>query len=112
MDKKPNTSRPKRPQSNPDLTRLIREIKRLNESVTRIEQRLDKIEENQQDQFPKTIVRDIKETHDRVFKEAISNAREHKEILGTLAQLQTEKKDTEQSQPLHSQIREDVPESL
>ena len=87
MDKNPNTPRPKRPQSNPDMTRLIREIRRLNDSVLRIEQRLDKIEENQQEQISKNVIRDIKETHDRVFKEAISNAREHKEILGNLAQI-------------------------
>jgi len=111
MDKKPNTSRPKRPQSNSDFTRLIREIKRLNESVTRIEQRLDKIQENQQDPLPKTVIRDIKETHDRVFKEAISNAREHKEILGILAQLGKEQQDAEQSKSIPSQTREDIPES-
>ncbi len=111
MDKKPNTSRPKRPQSNSDFTRLIREIKRLNESVTRIEQRLNKIEENQQTQFSQTIIRDIKETHDRVFKEAISNAREHKEILGTLAKLRLEQKDTEQSKTAPPQTREEIPES-
>lgn len=111
MDKKTNPPRPKRPQSNPDMTRLIREIRRLNESVSRIEQRLDKIEEHQQEQISKNVIRDIKETHDRVFKEAISNAREHKEILGSLALLQKEKKETDQSQPVQAQSREDVPES-
>ena len=111
MDNKPNTPRPKRAQSNLDMTRLIREIRRLNESVTRIEQRLEKIEENQQEQISKNVIRDIKETHDRVFKEAISNAREHKEILGSLAQLRTEKKENEQSKPVLAQSREEVPES-
>jgi uncharacterized LabA/DUF88 family protein len=111
MDKKTNTSRPKRPQSNADFTRLIHEIKRLNESVTRIEQRLNKIEENKQNQLSTTIIRDIKETHDRVFKEAISNAREHKEILEILAKLRTKQKETEQSKTPPPQTREDIPES-
>lgn len=105
MDKKTNTN--KRPHPNQELGRLVQ---RLTDSVVRVEQRLEKLEVLQQEQLSKVVIRDIKETHDRVFKEAISNAREHKEILDNLEgikkQIQEIKSPTTPHQP-----RINVPES-
>ncbi|MFT5367166.1 MAG: uncharacterized LabA/DUF88 family protein [Candidatus Latescibacterota bacterium] len=108
MDKRPTPA--KRPQPNQDLARLTREIQRLNDSIKRVEQRLDNIEATQNDTLPKTSIRDIKETHDRVFKEAISNSREHKEIMNNLADLRTHIQGIKQGTSVSNQMREEVPE--
>lgn len=109
MDKHPKTSHPKKFQSHTDSTRLLKEIQKLNESVRHIEQRLEKIETTQANMISSTSVRDIKETHDRVFKEAISNAREHQEILCAVKELN--KQIQEINKKTTDTTRHNVPES-
>ncbi|MBT4139387.1 MAG: NYN domain-containing protein [Candidatus Latescibacteria bacterium] len=108
MERHPQKPKPTRAQSNNETTRILHEIQKLNDSVQRVEQRLDKIESAQVVPQPPLAVRDIKETHDRVFKEAISNAREHQEILKNLADLQ--KQIQEINKKTTEPTRRDVPE--
>jgi uncharacterized LabA/DUF88 family protein len=93
------------------LTHLTREIKRLNDSMIRLDKRLEKLELTQNNHLTKPVIRDIKETHDRVFKEAVSNSREHTEILRHLAELGSDIQVIKQGMPAQAPSREEIPES-
>lgn len=111
MNKRPNTSNTKQSPNATDLSRLSREIQRLGDVMKNIEKRLDTLENNQKELLPDTAIRDIKETHDRVFKEAISSSRERKEILEQIGQLR-EQLDSLKDHTSDQQVaREEIPES-
>jgi uncharacterized LabA/DUF88 family protein len=108
MDKNPN---PRPLPTPPELSDLAREIQRLNYAVSRIEKRLDKMASSSADLLPKTAIRDIRETHDRVFKEAISHSRENKEILQILSELQSQVQEIRDEMPGREPDRTDIAET-
>ena len=58
------------------------QIKQMQETIARIEQKLDQVT------IAQTAIRDLREIKNRVYKEAISGARERREIFSTLDDIQ------------------------
>lgn len=111
MDKRTQTSRPRRHQNTNDLSRVIYELKRMSQTLERVDKRLEQLESNQQSGLPEHVIRDIKETHDRIFKEAISSSREHKELQDSIAALRAEVQDLRNGSASQNRSRKDIPES-
>lgn len=59
------------------------QIKKIQEAIARIEQKLDQVAVSQ------ALIRDLREIKNRVYKEAISGARERREIFSILDAIQT-----------------------
>ncbi len=69
---------------------LTHQIQQLQEAIARIEHKLDQIETTQLNCYRSVTslpIRDIREIKSRVFKEAISGARERQEIFSALAEI-------------------------